>query len=935
MNIHAPQSQEAIAECKILMRAGIHIVTAQRNGPVDGPVQDALTGMYMLTNTWEGANPDTMIAVKDCYAILHDSEMDCDRFEDLIQRAEAYYPDYISGGKLTAEEIPGKLFASVVLPRNFGFKAQTDICKLAPVVEVVKGVIKADSGPLCSKAIGAKQSNILHYLWKDYSPEVAMWFISEVQQITNRWLPIHGFSVGISDYFPKTRTAVDAKIKDAMDKVTQINQALGNTPEAEMEIREVLNSVMNVGLDVGKNGMMKGDRNGMTIMRNAGSKGSSVNMTQISCLVGQQNVSGARIPTLLSEKSRAMVHFEMGDNSPEARGFVPDSYIKGLKPAGSVAHSMSGRQGLVATGVKTSETGYIQKRIGKKVEDYIIANDGSVRDANGRIIQFLYGDDGMDAKKIYSVGLAYPYFVHVANRVGMMNADYVLDGGKGKKRKLTEEEMAYLAESIVAGGEVEMNPIIQQQSENMREDLVIQLKKVRIYEEKIPDLFSNIRNECEMSKAQQGDMIGNNAATSLGEPVTQMTLNLFHHAGVGGKDVSLGVPRFNEILNATRSDKQKKATCAVRFSNGCSVGYNNVFEESTIAGLLDDYEMKWRGEVEPPSSPVNIIKYEKYEEKWWRCLKVAWNEAQEESLGAWVLILKFDVAVLLNKNITLDTIAGALEEASEGRYVCLASPLCEGEVEVYCDFKKTGKDLIKGLAGADNFRNEENIDFFTCRDVLLTYVKKVKVTGVKGVIKTHLEQDNSGDLLTLSLAKITPIAAHKRFLDILTTDGVDPLRTICDDMHCIYATLGIEATRKFLMKEIERVIFFDGTYVNKRHIQILVDSMTHTGEITSVRRDGIPRDVGAIAKMLFEDSIPNAVQSAVFGEADKKTSISSAVMLGCVSKAGTGSVKVIRDKEVPANPILIKPGFVPQDEKKGPKKKKKNILTFKGDEIEI
>ena len=86
---------------------------------------------------------------------------------------------------------------------------------------------------------------------------------------------------------------------------------------------------------------------------------------------------------------------------------------------------------------------------------------------------------------------------------------------------------------------------------------------------------------------------------------------------------------------------------------------------------------------------------------------------------------------------------------------------------------------------------------------------------------------------------------------------VDGLRTVCDDVNQIYDVLGVEAARAHLNAEFTKVISFDGTYVNARHIELLVDRMIDTGIITSVRRDGISRDEGPIAKAMFEKTVDN------------------------------------------------------------------------------
>lgn len=126
----------------------------------------------------------------------------------------------------------------------------------------------------------------------------------------------------------------------------------------------------------------------------AGSKGSAINISQIAACVGQQNVEGKRIPFLF--RDRSLPHFTKGDQGPESRGFVENSYLSGLQPAEFFFHAMGGREGLIDTAVKTSETGYVQRRLVKSMEDVICRYDGTVRNSVGEVVQFLYGEDGLN-----------------------------------------------------------------------------------------------------------------------------------------------------------------------------------------------------------------------------------------------------------------------------------------------------------------------------------------------------------------------------------------------------------------------------------------------------------------------------------------------------------------------------------------------------------
>ena len=133
-------------------------------------------------------------------------------------------------------------------------------------------------------------------------------------------------------------------------------------------------------------------------MVTAGSKGSFINISQMIACVGQQNVEGKRIP--FGFNGRTLPHFTKDDLGPESRGFVSNSYLSGLTPQELFFHAMGGREGLIDTAVKTSSTGYIQRRLVKAMEDFSIRYDGTVRDAGGAVVQFLYGEDGMDGAAV-------------------------------------------------------------------------------------------------------------------------------------------------------------------------------------------------------------------------------------------------------------------------------------------------------------------------------------------------------------------------------------------------------------------------------------------------------------------------------------------------------------------------------------------------------
>jgi DNA-directed RNA polymerase II subunit RPB1 len=189
-------------------------------------------------------------------------------------------------------------------------------------------------------------------------------------------------------------------VKNLIDQVQigifENNTGKTNEEEFETQVNSILNQATSESGKIGLKNLSKDNR--FVTMVQAGSKGSDLNISfMISCL-GQQNVDGKRIP--YGFENRTLPHFTKYDDSPGARGFVESSYINGLSPQELFFHAMGGRVGLIDTAVKTSTTGYIQRRLIKGLEDLMVSYDMTVRTNKNKIVQFCYGDDNIDTVKV-------------------------------------------------------------------------------------------------------------------------------------------------------------------------------------------------------------------------------------------------------------------------------------------------------------------------------------------------------------------------------------------------------------------------------------------------------------------------------------------------------------------------------------------------------
>ncbi|MQM10300.1 hypothetical protein Taro_043192 [Colocasia esculenta] len=394
MNMHVPQSFETRAEVLELMMVPKCIVSPQANRPVMGIVQDTLLGCRKITKR------DTFIE-KDVFMNIL---MWWEDFEGKVPAPAILKPRPLWTGKQVFNLIIPK---QVNLIRQSAWHDEEEKGFITPgdtLVRMERGELL--SGTLCKKTLGTSAGSLIHVIWEEVGPDAARKFLGHTQWLVNYWLLQNGFSIGIGDTIADAATmekineriagaknAVKDLIKQAQEK--QLEPEPGRTMMESFENK--VNQVLNRARDDAGNDAQKSlaESNNLKAMVTAGSKGSFINISQMTACVGQQNVEGKRIP--FGFIGRTLPHFTKDDYGPESRGFVENSYLRGLTPQEFFFHAMGGREGLIDTAVKTSETGYIQRRLVKAMEDIMVKYDGTVRNSLGDVIQFLYGEDGMDA----------------------------------------------------------------------------------------------------------------------------------------------------------------------------------------------------------------------------------------------------------------------------------------------------------------------------------------------------------------------------------------------------------------------------------------------------------------------------------------------------------------------------------------------------------
>lgn len=301
----------------------------------------------------------------------------------------------------------GKQILSMTIPKGINIFRSPDPKSSNPTFddgmliengEIIFGVVE-------KKTVGATAGGLVHVVFREKGPEATRTLFTGLQQIVNYWLFHNGFSIGIGDTVADKNTMayITEQIRMRKENVAKtIEDASNDRLKAApgMTIRESFESrverELNLARDKSGQYAQKSlkDDNNVKQMVVAGSKGSFINISQMSVCVGQQSVEGKRIP--FGFRHRTLPHFTKDDFSAEARGFVENSYLRGLTPQEFFFHAMAGREGLIDTAVKTAETGYIQRRLVKALEDVAVCYDGTVRNSLGDLLQFVYGEDGMD-----------------------------------------------------------------------------------------------------------------------------------------------------------------------------------------------------------------------------------------------------------------------------------------------------------------------------------------------------------------------------------------------------------------------------------------------------------------------------------------------------------------------------------------------------------
>lgn len=910
MNMHVPQSITAASEIKYLASVLRQIVSPRTNAAIISVFQDTQTGIYRLSQ------PEVLIPEHIAMNILSRMKKPLSTY---IRQNK-----HISGQDVISSALPAIDFAGKVSVKNG---------------KLVKGIL--NKGSFASTTEG-----LVHMLYSDFGPQRAGQFINDIQNIVTKYNLFSGFSVGPSDLVTNKETdeLIKKTIAEGRQKVSEILSDVhagrflngSGRPDGEELENQILNALKTVSSKIGDESMKSLPKtNRMVQMVDSGAKGSALNITQMLGLLAQQQVAGKRIQYTLQD--RTLPHFTKFDDGMESRGFVENSFISGLRPAEFFFHAMGGREGLIDTAVKTSDSGYIQRRLVKTMEDLHVEYDGTVRNVNGSIFQHHYGGDGIDSICVENqpIDLGVMSMEQLYKEFGASKADFeaVVKGDISENPPDLVEQLLKDRDAFVKNvlrfkkGDSVMSPVplkrmvqkftnpyatktdltpeyvVQELQTFCEQDFVSHNKlfhilmrfylapkktiiKMRLTKEMFNELLTEIRFRYIKSRVHPGEMVGTLSAQSIGEPTTQLTLNTFHSAGTAKANATAGVPRIVELLSASHNPKNPMNTIylepSIASSQVAAISKLKDIQTTTLRDITKSVRIYYDPNPLSTNTAVQedrdiLQTYEKF------------SVTQANTcLSPWIMRLELDTMEMAARQIIDMTL---IQTKIENNKV-LKIFGC-----VHTDTNSPGKMMLRIVFGADTVKNVLSLRFI--EDKLLDTVLR----GVEGISRVYLREVNDELVYDEKLGGYTPQkqyvldAEGTNLLDIATIPGVDPLRNFSSDIHEVLEVFGIEAVRIALFEEFSDVFKSGGETVNYHHMITLVDTMTYLGRIMEANRFGMNKgENGVLAKSSFEETSKILFNAALSADFDNMKGVSANIMFGQKPPCGTGFVDLLVDE---------------------------------------
>lgn len=848
MNLHLPQTEEARAEAIELMGLRHNLVTPRNGNPLIAAMQDFITSSYLLTHR------DVFLDKSEFCQLL--AGMGDAKLNFKMPPPTIIKPTPLWTGKQVISCLIRPRGSDEKDPRfsriNLEGKTKTysgrggDMCHLDGWLLVRQGELLL--GTLDKSSIGGdSKASIFYVLLRELGSAYTIECMTRLSKLCARFLGSRGFSIGIDDVTPGPRLRQRkeelvargyAECDENIDSFKRGQLALQAGCSAEQTLEAVLSGILSrIRDDCGQLCLQELSRhNAPLIMQWCGSKGSRINVSQMVACVGQQIIAGNRIPDGFD--SRSLPHFPHGSKTPAAKGFVQASFYSGLSPTEFFFHAVSGREGLVDTAVKTAETGYMQRRLMKALEDLSTQYDGSVRNSTGGIVQFCYGDDGLDPTLMEGDG----------QPLNLMRLLMTVSNGNDLTTPVQDFDLESIAMPVAwnEGFATLVREFLQKQRKTFKNPQQLQ------------DFLALVDEKYARLRVEPGTAVGALAGQSIGEPGTQMTLKTFHFAGVASMNVTLGVPRIKEIINAAKIISTPIITA--KLQNERSLPSARIVKgrvEKTLLGDIAKY-------IDQVVTSDGV------------CLRIELDLAAIQALQ-------------LTDRISVSSVQASLIKAP--RLLKHAGP---GGVQVLTASEST--ILLKLSLNSYN----STATFFAMQQ-LRRALPNVVVAGIASVGRAVIND--------LGSATYNLLVEGYGLREVMTTEGIVGSETTSNHIAEIESVLGIEAARSTIAHEITYTMSKHGMTIDPRHVALLADVMTYRGQVLGITRFGIAKMKDSVLMLAsFEKTTDHLFDAARFAKQDDIDGVSECIIMGSPMPVGTGLFRILqqeRQQVIPEKKALL------------------------------
>lgn len=918
MTVHVPQTEEEEQEARQIMAVQRHIRSPGNRAPCMGPIQDIITALYRLTRK------DRLVERKHAMRLLWAANIHKLPAPAIFVRGKAFWT--------------GKQLFSCVIPPGVRVWRKVLHADKDGVVDDNKSLIVLRGellvGRADKRAIGSTSDSIVDLVALDRSDEDTALMFDRCVALSRQFSSDHGFSVHLGDIvLPKGEHR--AKIVDIMKKAHDASEQMVANNESEGMINEMLNKAIMYAGGVARQAFPT-DQNNMVAKIDGGGKGKPVNLFQTAAAVGQQNVDGGR-PKPEPTSDRCLPYFSPGDRRMEARGFVPVSYTAGLGPVEFFFHCMGGREGLVDTAVRTSDTGYISRRLVKFSESQRVHHgDASVRDAWG-LVEPRYGDDGLDAQRMCWVrieGLEGPegafvdkylslreapdearqmlelrriaidaMVIHTSisnNRVpGPMNTQRLIQDVQSNHSQsasgapVTLQEAASMVQACFEAMDPAPAPFAHYL---MRAPLcsrrVVAQKLSRV---ELAEVLHHVTRAWNRAQVHAGENVGVLASTAVSEPSMQLTLNTFHLSGLKeGRKMTLGVPRYKEIIGLASTLGTPLITVHLLAPWACSRAGAEVVRRA-LQGLPLK-EIVSLSSSEGGRKVINEDEDTALEEA--RASFLLLPDCAFPDIDDWspfACVINLDAEKMRFHGVDLDRACELAREsvAASGSAIIIPVGHATESPQLHLWPVRTSADDTLFADPRLAMALAERV----CDNVYLMGIPGVTVATVRNV-STRIRMENDGGLGERDEYVIETDGTGNVFETILGIEGVDATRTTCNDPKVMLAAFGIEMAWRVITNEVREI--FDAASVDFRHISLIAKTMCRTGDLSAVSRFGIRNWNNATLLLAsFEETVDVIFSAATFGTLDKLRGVAERIITGSLTDCGTGSVttKLLPEEE--------------------------------------